>query len=242
MNRRGTRFERGFQLWRKSFTVPVSAFIAFSSDPDGDTRAISGVSDPGSHFTTVSHSNVTHSVTIDDNNSTSNNTFNYTIDDGHGGTDTGSVSYQQDNSSLSGTSGSDILVGTTGNETFTGGNGRDYMIGGGGSDTYTFNDGESGNTLATADIVRDFDPANDHIDLSAVDAGPIGGGNQNFSDAGNGGFTQNAGVVAHGVTWHQQGADTVVPMDTDGNTASVEMMIVLTGVNANNLHASNFTG
>jgi hypothetical protein len=31
-------------------------------------------------------------------------------------------------------------------------------------------------------------------------------------------------------------------MDTDGNTASVEMMIVLTGINANNLHASNFTG
>jgi hypothetical protein len=221
------------------FTVPDAAFLAFCTDADGDALSISGVSN-ALGFTTLSHSNTTHSVTIDDNNNPGGS-FDYTIDDGHGGTDTGSVTYQQDtNGTLSGTNGDDIIVGGPGNQTIDGGSGRDYMIGGGGSDTYVFNDNDSGNTLATADIISDFDPANDMIDLSAVDAGP-GSGDQDFSTQG--GFHANTSTVfAHGVSWFQNGADTVVQIDTDGNTASPEMMLVLTGVNASNLHAANFVG
>jgi Ca2+-binding RTX toxin-like protein len=221
-----------------SFLIPEAALLLNDTDPDSvlDVTATSGLSD----LTSASLLTDPGSVTVV-NNDTDGGSFTYTATGG-AQTDTASVSVTVDSSgTLSGNGSDNIIIGSSADQTIEGGGGRDIMYGRGGSDTYIFNDGESGKTLATADIISDFDPANDHINLSAVDAGP-GGGDQDFSDAGNGGFTQNAGVVAHGVTWHQQGADTVVQMDTDGNTASVEMMIVLTGINANNLHASNFTG
>jgi len=220
-----------------SFTVPDAAFLAFCTDADGDALSLSGVSN-ASGFTTLSHSNTTHSVTIDDNNN-AGGSFDYTIDDGHGGTDTGSVTYQQDtNGTLSGTNGDDIIVGTSNSETIDGNSGRDYMIGGGGSDIFDFNStSDSGNTINAADVIADFDTANDHIDLHDIDANTGTGGNQDFTT-----FSNTSNVVAHGVSWFQNGADTVVQIDTDGNTASPEMMLVLTGVNASNLHAANFVG
>jgi hypothetical protein len=238
--------------------LPKLLMLLNDTDLDQDSLDITGTSALNDLASAVVGA-TSITVTNNSNSGSSDNTtwgqFNYTVSDGTA-TDTGHVTIGIDTTgaidgtnnanvlyntlssgvTLNGGGGNDVLFGNSGNDILNGGSGRDIMRGGGGSDTYVFDDNDSGNTLATADIISDFDPANDTIDLSAVDAGP-GGGDQNF-----GSFTQTSSVVAHGVSWYQHGADTVVQMDTDGNTATVEMLMVLTGVNANNVQASNFTG
>lgn len=144
------------------------------------------------------------------------------------------------NQTLQGSAGNDVLFGSGGNDTLIGGAGRDLMLGGSGADTFDFNaTSESANAATLADIIGDFDPASDEIDLGSIDANTGSGGNQDFSALG--GFSQNGSVVQNGVTWFQSGADTVVQLDNTGDT-SADMMFVLTGVNASTLTASNFTG
>ncbi len=242
--------------------LPELLMLLNDTDADHDALDITATSNVND---LASASLITNpgSITITNNSSSGGGdhdwgNFDYTVSDGTT-TDTGHVTIAIDTGdidgnnsanvlyntlssgvTLNGGGGNDVLFGNSGNDTLNGGSGRDIMHGGGGSDTYVFNDNDSGNTLATADIISDFDPANDMIDLSAVDAGP-GSGDQDFSTQG--GFHANTSTVfAHGVSWFQNGADTVVQIDTDGNTASPEMMLVLTGVNASNLHAANFVG
>ena len=62
----------------------------------------------------------------------------------------------------------------------------------------------------------------DKIDLTTIDA--IAGGSDNaFTFRGTGGFTGNGQVRVAG-----SGADTVIQVNTDANTATVEMEIVVT--------------
>jgi Ca2+-binding RTX toxin-like protein len=65
------------------------------------------------------------------------------------------------------------LLGLTGNDTLAGGSGSDFLVGGTGRDTFRFDADWAGQ----ADLIYDFDPANDSIQLSKgafATIGPVG--------------------------------------------------------------------
>jgi Ca2+-binding RTX toxin-like protein len=117
----------------------------------------------------------------------------------------------------------DIIAGSSAGETFDGNSGRDLMFGNGGADTYDWNaTGDSGNTVATADIIFGFD-ADDILDVAGIDTSGAGG-DQAFTFGGN-----DATVDNDEIAWYEDGGNTIVHMDTDG-IAGAEMMFVLTGI------------
>ncbi|MHA6196642.1 retention module-containing protein [Pseudomonas wadenswilerensis] len=83
----------------------------------------------------------------------------YTVTDGHGGTATGAVDINyQDSSTLTGTVNADTLLGGSGNDTLNGGDGNDVLIGGDGNDSLY---GGNGNDLLIGG------PGNDLLDGGA---------------------------------------------------------------------------
>ncbi|WP_425928557.1 retention module-containing protein [Pseudomonas sp. NyZ201] len=83
----------------------------------------------------------------------------YTVSDGHGGTATGAVDINyQDSSILTGTVNADTLLGGSGNDTLNGGDGNDVLIGGDGNDALY---GGNGNDLLIGG------PGNDLLDGGA---------------------------------------------------------------------------
>ena len=124
---------------------------------------------------------------------------------------------------LNGVGGNDLLFGNGGADTLNGGAGADLLVGGAGSDTFVFNDtSESSANLSFSDFITDFVHGTDKIDLSGIDA-ITGGGDQAFAFAGN-----NASTVANGVTWSEDGGNTILHIDNSGNTTP-DMQIILTG-------------
>ena len=69
--------------------------------------------------------------------------------------------------------------------------------------------------------------------LSAIDANSAVRKDQAFTF---GGETED--ILAHTVTWYEDGGNTIVQADVDGNTATAEVMFVLTGIH--NLTSSDF--
>ena len=92
---------------------------------------------------------------------------------------------------ITGNSAANTLNGRAGNDTLDGGAGNDVLIGGAGADTLTGGSGndifkylsesESGTTASTWDVITDFVPGQDQIDLSAIDADSLRAGNQAFT-------------------------------------------------------------
>jgi Ca2+-binding RTX toxin-like protein len=68
------------------------------------------------------------------------------------------------NDALSGGRGSDTLSGGAGSDTLDGGLGNDTLFGGKGADTFVFD--TALNARSNVDVIKDFDPAADHIKLS----------------------------------------------------------------------------
>ena len=106
-------------------------------------------------------------------------TFTYTADDGHGGTDTATLSvvvfnpgtsYQAGaNTTLSGGNGPDVLDGSAGHDLLFGGNGPDVLIGGPG-DTMTGGHGPDTFLLRPgfgASTITDFDVHTDALQFDA---------------------------------------------------------------------------
>lgn len=82
---------------------------------------------------------------------------------------------------LYGNRGLDALFGAAGNDKLTGGLGADAMAGGLGRDTFDFNSlTEIGTSTGAHDIIRDFQHAADHLDLSTIDANGSAAGNAAF--------------------------------------------------------------
>ena len=83
----------------------------------------------------------------------------YTVSDGHGGTASGAVDINyQDSSTLTGTVNADTLLGGSGNDTLNGGDGNDVLLGGDGNDALY---GGNGNDLLIGG------PGNDLLDGGA---------------------------------------------------------------------------
>ncbi|MDR0277883.1 MAG: type I secretion C-terminal target domain-containing protein, partial [Paucimonas sp.] len=87
-------------------------------------------------------------------NSTPQYNGSYTVTDGHGGTATGAVDINyQDSSTLTGTMNADTLLGGSGNDTLNGGDGHDVLIGGDGNDALY---GGNGNDLLIGGLGNDL--------------------------------------------------------------------------------------
>lgn len=114
------------------------------------------------------------------------------------------------NDTIYGGDGDDYLYGSNGHDVLYGGLGADTLNGGGGRDTFVYED-----LAEIGDTIVDFDTLRDTIDLSAL------------LEANNLGSTQNALNSGHLALRHE-GGNTVVSVDTDGNSGSVAAVDVVT--------------
>ena len=133
-----------------------------------------------------------------------------------------------------GAASNDGLSGGTGNDLVIGGAGRDLAAGGAGSDTFDFNAlSEMGSTAPVRDVIRDFQPGVDHIDVSTVDANGSAAGSTAFK------FLAAKGAAFTGVKgqlhWFQQNPagtandKTIVEGDINGDKVA-DFQIELTGL------------
>src|SRR5262249_14313140 len=100
----------------------------------------------------------------------------------------------------------------------TGAAGVDTLTGNGGIDTFVFGDGDSGAVAGKRDLITDFLPGTDKIDLTGVDADTTASGHDAFRFLGNAAFDGAAGALhtvydaVHNVT--------VLEGDTNGDKAA----------------------
>ncbi len=125
---------------------------------------------------------------------------------------------------LFGAGGRDTLVGGVGDDTLVGGPGSDRLVLGTGADTIVIKANDSGYGFARRDMVRDFEPGVDIIDLSLIDADTGLSGNQAFRFVGTG-APQEAGSVGFQV---YRGA-TIISVNTDDDPG-IELQLQLNGV------------
>lgn len=116
------------------------------------------------------------------------------------------------NDLLRGGFGNDRLFGGDGNDTLVGGPGADVMQGGAGRDTFRFF-GVGDSPIGAADLIVDFRPGEDLIDLRAM----------NLTYAGTG-----AHQGQRSLRWDHVGQHTVVQIDVNGD-ARPDMVIRLSG-------------
>jgi subtilase family serine protease len=99
---------------------------------------------------------------------------------GLGGNDT--IIGSADRDALYGDGGRDTLKGKGGNDTLIGGAGADFLTGGGGADYFQFDSAaDIKKNSGSRDIIRDWNPAADYIDLRGIDAKTGVSGNNAFS-------------------------------------------------------------
>lgn len=140
------------------------------------------------------------------------------------------------NDRLTGNAGANTISGGRGDDVITGSLGRDIMSGDAGRDTFRFETiADTGNSIAAADIIRDFQKGQDVIDLSTIDASSVLRGNNSFVFAGMGSSfgSSSSGEIKYA---HVNG-QTVIYGDTDRDSPP-EFQIVLDGIHT--LTASDF--
>jgi Ca2+-binding RTX toxin-like protein len=97
---------------------------------------------------------------------------------------------------LVGSKGANVLSGGGGADTIEGLGGRDILTGGDGADTFIFEKlSDSGTKTSTRDIITDFTPGVDVIDLSGIDANTKVVGNDAFTWIGPHAFHHQAGEL-----------------------------------------------
>ena len=138
----------------------------------------------------------------------------------------------------------DNIDGGAGDDEIAGDLGKDTLTGGGGSDVFIYRsfDDSDGSSNANADIITDFDPATETINLSAMDANMVNGTTDDAADAfvylGIASSFSGPGQIrleAYGA------ADTVVILfGGAGGGVTHNARIVLEGVLPSELDVSNF--
>lgn len=99
----------------------------------------------------------------------------------HGGGGADTIDGGRSSDLLFGDAGNDDVRGGFGDDTLIGGAGGDTLTGGIGADTFQFNSkGDSTPQTGQFDTIKDFDIANDVLDLSRIDADETRNGNQGF--------------------------------------------------------------
>ncbi|NBA97855.1 calcium-binding protein [Pseudomonas sp. R5(2019)] len=125
-------------------------------------------------------------------------------DDVHGG---------DGNDDISGQAGTDLLHGGAGNDILYGGDGLDTLFGGAGEDIFVF---EVANAFNNIDVIKDFDVANDSIDISDI----------------LGGYDPMTDLLTDWVEMTTSGSDTILKVDRDGDggTYSLAQIATIQGV------------
>lgn len=120
---------------------------------------------------------------------------------GNGGDDRLSGDHGQD--AIFGGAGSDRLSGGEASDRLRGGTGTDLIRGGAGSDLFLFKSLAEAGSGPGRDVIRDFDPTDDRLDLRGIDADAGRGGDQAFVLIGHAAFSgvaaelcQRRGVVS----------------------------------------------
>ncbi len=99
------------------------------------------------------------------------------IENAKGGTRNDRIEGNSAKNNLQGNAGRDTIYGGSGNDTLVGGQGYDRLKGNAGNDRFDFNTlAEIGK--ASHDIIMDFKPGQDDIDLSTLDASSLRSGNK----------------------------------------------------------------
>jgi Ca2+-binding RTX toxin-like protein len=118
---------------------------------------------------------------------------------------------------LEGEAGDDRLFGEGGQDWLTGGLGQDSLNGGADADRFILTaPAESRRGSGERDVIRDFQPSLDRIDLQAIDARQDLADDQAFTWLGSGDFTGAGGELRY----RQAGQNTIVAGDIDGDRAS----------------------
>lgn len=126
---------------------------------------------------------------------------------------------------LQGGAGDDTLNGGAGNDTLCGGTGSDLLRGRAGADQFVFNDlDDSRPGEGQRDVIADFEPGTDLIDLAAIDADTGLAGDQAFAFIGSDPFTGTAGELR----FETQGNLVLLQGDVDGDGAA-DIEIELSG-------------
>lgn len=114
---------------------------------------------------------------------------------------------------LLGNAGDDRLSGGDGNDRLSGGVGADQLSGGRGQDHFLFKTGELPGRCPRCDVVTDFEPELDVIDVRQLDANSHAAGRQRFNFIGRISFTGKPGQIRYGV----RAGNTFLQADTDGD-------------------------
>lgn len=116
-------------------------------------------------------------------------------DDLHGAAGRDSLYGGTGDDMLDGGWGNDRLYGGSGDDALVGGMGRDRMNGGDGGDVFVFDSLDEIGNGARRDTIRDFDRAEDFIDLSGIDANEGRRRDQSFDFIGKDRFSGEAGEL-----------------------------------------------
>lgn len=146
---------------------------------------------------------------------------------------------------LVGGSGHDLLIGNEGFDSLNGGAGQDTLQGGDYRDTLTggysadifryasLEDSPGSTEHTSADLITDFTPGLDRIDLSRIDAIAGRSGNNAFTFRGESDFRGDYGSI----TYRHQDGETLIMVETDG-WQGTDMEIRLSGTHT--LTAADF--
>ncbi|MDO8453215.1 MAG: hypothetical protein Q7S59_01435 [Sulfurimonas sp.] len=163
------------------------------------------------------------------------NAFNgvQTIVTGSGNDSVTTTSASGTNNSIDTNAGDDVIVASAGNDTITGGLGKDTMTGGEGRDIFVFADGDTGTTIETADIITDFNSADDIIQAPAgalIIANGAALDFTTFSAAANAAFAGGATNDDKFIAYNAAGTGSAwVAIDHD-NDGTLDSVAVLSGV------------
>lgn len=127
------------------------------------------------------------------------------------------------NDSSQGREGNDRLIGGTGHDVLVGGLGRDTLTGGGGRDRFVYESAQQGH-----DLITDFSPVQDRLDLRDIFARPVYGSPQPLADY---------------LRLQQRGRDVKVLIDPDGDAGRLGFvpLVTLTRVTVSALSPSILT-
>jgi serralysin len=150
---------------------------------------------------------------------------NTVIENATGGARNDRIVGNSANNNLKGSGGHDSLYGGAGSDTITGGSSTDKLKGNSGADLFDFNKlSEIGTT--SHDIIVDFKPGVDDIDLSTIDANSLVAGNDLFS------FKAKADASLNGhageLCWYNSSGKTFVIGDINGDKVA-DFKLELTG-------------
>jgi Ca2+-binding RTX toxin-like protein len=129
-----------------------------------------------------------------------------------------------------------VITGNAGNNILTGGAGVDTLTGNGGNDIFAFTDGDTGSSSGQRDLITDFVPGTDKLDLTGIDADTTATGQDAFRFLGSAAFDGAAGALH--ITYDAAHNVTILEGDTNGDQVAnfgIELAGNLT------LSQSNFT-